>query len=191
MNEKKTSKFLSLVLRHKPDQIGITLDPQGWVDVDALLAAMKAHGHDLDRTPLERIVTQNDKRRFTLSSDGKRIRAAQGHSVNVSLGLTPVTPPSVLYHGTVARHLPSIRRDGLKPGQRTHVHLSRDVTTAETVGARYGDPHLLRVDATTMHEQGHAFFQADNGVWLIDHVPPQFLTDVGQAQPAQTEKTHD
>ncbi|WP_298562188.1 RNA 2'-phosphotransferase [uncultured Aliiroseovarius sp.] len=191
MNEKKTSKFLSLVLRHKPEQIGITLDPQGWVDVDVLLAAVRAHGHSLDRPSLERVVAQNDKRRFTLSSDGKRIRAAQGHSVNVSLGLTPVAPPSVLYHGTVARHLPSIRRDGLKPGQRTHVHLSGDISTAETVGARYGDPHLLRVDAATMHNQGHAFFQADNGVWLIDHVPPQFLTDVGQTKPAQTEKKND
>jgi putative RNA 2'-phosphotransferase len=172
--DKESSKHLAYVLRHHPESIGITLDPAGWVDVDTLLAALRGHGRPLDRATLERIVAGTDKQRYELR-DG-RIRAAQGHSVPVDLGLAPVSPPSVLFHGTVARNLPGIRVDGLRPGQRQQVHLSPDEATARTVGGRRGDPVVLRVDAAGMHAAGFRFYQAANGVWLTDHVPPNWIT---------------
>ena len=171
------SKFLSYVLRHAPDSIGLMLGEGGWVDVAELLEKAAAAGKGLDRATLEEIVATSDKKRFTLSGDGMRIRAAQGHSVEVALGLEPVEPPETLYHGTATRFLEAIRAEGLKPGSRQQVHLSADEVTASAVGTRRGKPAILRVAAGDMHRAGHSFYRADNGVWLTDSVPPQFLTE--------------
>jgi putative RNA 2'-phosphotransferase len=170
-----TSKFLSKVLRHAPESVGLRLDEAGWAEVDALLAAAARAGVALDRSTLERVVRENDKGRFALSDDGRRIRASQGHSVPVELGLEPREPPEVLYHGTAERNLESIRREGLRPGRRTHVHLSADEATALAVGRRHGRPVVLRVAAGRMHRAGHAFYRSDNGVWLTAAVPPDGL----------------
>jgi putative RNA 2'-phosphotransferase len=167
------SKFLGYVLRHRPDAAGIELGPGGWVPIDQLLAGLARAGRPIDRARLETVVAGGDKRRYEI--DGDRIRAAQGHSQPVDLQLEPQQPPDVLYHGTVARFLPSILEHGLRPGQRTHVHLSADVATARTVGARRGEPVVLRVDAGGMHAAGQAFFRATNGVWLTERVPPTRL----------------
>lgn len=171
----KVSKFLSLVLRHEPARIGITLDDAGWTDVDALLAACTAHGVPITRDELATIVASSDKQRFALSADGARIRANQGHSVEVDLQLTPAAPPPQLFHGTVAAVIPAIRAEGLVRGQRHHVHLSADVETATRVGGRRGKPVLLTVRAGDMAAAGHVFYRSDNGVWLVDHVPPAFI----------------
>ncbi|MBF5041520.1 RNA 2'-phosphotransferase [Aggregicoccus sp. 17bor-14] len=169
------SKFLSLVLRHDPAALGVTLDAQGWTDVEALLAALHAQGRVLSREALEEIVATSPKQRFALSEDGRRIRANQGHSVEVDLGLAPAEPPETLFHGTVAAVLEAIRAQGLVRGQRHHVHLSADEATARSVGARRGSPVLLRVRAGEMHRDGHPFFRSENGVWLTDAVPPRYL----------------
>lgn len=170
----RTSKFLSLVLRHEPEKIGLALDPQGWVAIDELLA--KAAGHlPLTAELLHEVVRTSDKQRFTISGDGTRIRANQGHSVPVELGLAAQVPPEQLYHGTATRFLDSIRRQGLLRGERHHVHLSADTETAMKVGIRHGQPVVLVVQAGDMHRAGHAFFRSDNGVWLVEHVPPSFL----------------
>ncbi len=170
----RTSKFLSLVLRHEPEKIGLALDPQGWVAIDELLA--KAAGHlPLTAELLHEVVRTSDKQRFAISGDGTRIRANQGHSVPVELGLAAQVPPEQLYHGTATRFLDSIRRQGLLRGERHHVHLSADTDTAVKVGVRHGQPVVLVVQAGDMHRAGHAFFRSDNGVWLVEHVPPSFL----------------
>ena len=173
-----TSKFLSLVLRHQPETIGLTLDAQGWADVETLLARVRAQGGrhaQLDRATLEAIVATSDKKRFAFSEDGTRIRASQGHSVQVDLGLAPQAPPATLYHGTASRFAQAIGAQGLVPGARQHVHLSRDVPTALTVGARHGKPVVFTVDAARMHAQGHAFYVSANGVWLCAAVPAEYL----------------
>ena len=175
MNPVRISKFLSLVLRHQPQRAGIELDEAGWVDVDELLAGCARSGIRLDRARLEQLVRDSDKQRFALSEDGKRIRANQGHSVEVSLGYTPKEPPEVLFHGTVERFLSSIREKGLLRGSRHHVHLSADESTAAKVGQRRGRPVVLRVHAGAMHRDGHEFFVSDNGVWLTEHVPAIYL----------------
>jgi putative RNA 2'-phosphotransferase len=170
------SKFLSLVLRHKPETIGLTLDANGWVDVDELLDALEEHRHAMSIAELERIVRENDKQRFILSEDKRRIRANQGHSVPVDLELQPQAPLEKLYHGTVEAFLESIFANGLQKGQRHHVHLSRDLATATKVGQRRGKPVILEVNAGEMHRAGHAFFVSANGVWLTDFVPAPFIT---------------
>lgn len=170
-----TSKFLSLVLRHRPDSIGLTLDPQGWASIEELVAAASLHGRKLDHDLLLRVVHENDKQRFALSPDGLRIRASQGHSIEVELQLEPATPPEILYHGTVARFLDSIRRSGLIRGARQHVHLSADERTAVIVGKRRGEPVVLEVAAARMNAAGASFYLSQNGVWLTDHVPPEYL----------------
>ncbi|MEV6813444.1 RNA 2'-phosphotransferase [Micromonospora sp. NPDC051296] len=173
------SKLLAYVLRHRPDQVGIALDEGGWVDVDVLLAALARHGRPVTPALLDRLIAGTDKQRFELH--GGRIRAAQGHSIDVDLGLEPATPPPVLYHGTVARFLTSIGAHGLQPRRRTHVHLSADQRTAATVGARRGEPVILTIDAAGMHRSGFAFYRAANGVWLTRHVPPTWITSSGGA----------
>ena len=169
------SKRLSFVLRHRPDSIGLALDAAGWVSVEALLAALARAGTPLARAELEAIVATNPKKRFALSADGTMIRAVQGHSVAVALGLPELTPPPLLYHGTVERFVADIRREGLKPGSRHDVHLSPDEATARQVGARRGKPVILIIRAGAMHADGFAFQRADNGVWLTKHVPPQYI----------------
>jgi len=169
------SKFLSLVLRHKPQEIGITLDPEGWVPVEDLLAAVARHGRPITLEQLDEVVATNDKQRFAFSPDGRLIRANQGHSVEVDLALPPVEPPELLYHGTVERFLESIREKGLVRGKRHHVHLSADRETAARVGQRRGRPVVLMVEAGRMHREGHQFFRSENGVWLTETVPPTYL----------------
>ena len=172
---KSDSKFLSLVLRHQPEAIGLTLDAEGWADVDVLIAAAGKHRRALSRERIARIVATSDKQRFKLSDDGQRIRANQGHSIEVDLKLTPRVPPAVLFHGTASRHLDSIRQTGLEKRSRQHVHLSPDEQTAIKVGQRHGKPVVLAVQAGEMHAAGHVFYLSDNGVWLVDAVPSAFL----------------
>jgi putative RNA 2'-phosphotransferase len=171
----KTSKFLSLVLRHQPELIGVTLDAAGWVSVDELLRACRARGRKITPDELREVVAGSDKQRFSFSEDGRRIRANQGHSVRVELGYRPSAPPDVLFHGTVEKFIPSIREGGLKKGDRHHVHLSPDEETARKVGQRRGRPFILKVESGRMHREGHQFFLSANGVWLIEHVPPEYL----------------
>ncbi|GGY29582.1 RNA 2'-phosphotransferase [Streptomyces djakartensis] len=169
----KVSKYLSKHLRHQPDRIGLTLDEAGWVEIDTVITAAASHGFRFTREELDHVVAANDKRRFAV--EGSRIRASQGHSVEVDLGLPPAIPPAILYHGTVARHLETIRTEGLRPMNRHDVHLSPDRETAARVGARRGRPVVLVVDGTAMHRDGHVFHVSANGVWLTQSVPPRYL----------------
>ena len=172
----QTSKFLSLILRHAPEKIGLALDANGWADIGQLLAQSARHGRRLSREQLEDVVARDSKTRYAISADGLRIRANQGHSLAaVDLGLPPATPPAVLYHGTAGRFIEAIRAAGLLPGSRNHVHLSANRETAVAVGARHGKPVVLTVDAAAMQAQGHVFHVADNGVWLAQAVPAAFI----------------
>jgi putative RNA 2'-phosphotransferase len=171
------SKTLSYWLRHRPDAAGLTLDTQGWTAVDPVLAALDAQ-HKCDWDRLLEVVELNDKQRFELSADGDRIRARQGHSVDIELDWPEVEPPALLYHGTVARFLPAIRAEGLKPMRRHHVHLSSDRETATRVGNRRGEAVILTVRADDMHAAGHIFYLTGNGVWLTDAVAPEFFSDI-------------
>jgi len=180
----RISKFLLLVLRHEPDRIGITLDEAGWTEVAALLEATTAHDVMITRDELAQIVAASDKQRFALSPDGTRIRANQGHSVAVDLALAPATPPAVLYHGTIGQFVGSIREQGLIKGARHHVHLSADTATAMKVGGRRGKPVILTVRAADMATAGHTFFRSENGVWLVEHVPAQFIDFRPTTRPA-------
>jgi putative RNA 2'-phosphotransferase len=172
---KKTSKFLSLVLRHQPERIGIELDESGWVRIDTLLSAMDDHGRPLTRETLQFVVDNNDKQRFSISPDGTRIRANQGHSVEVDLGYEPSIPPEILYHGTPRQFVELIRRDGLHKMRRHHVHLHEEIATATAVGNRRGKAVLLKVRAQAMHAAGHVFYVTANHVWLTDYVPSEFI----------------
>jgi uncharacterized protein (TIGR02452 family) len=174
----RISKFLALVLRHDPARIGITLDEAGWTDVDALLAACNASGVAITRAELDDVVASSDKQRYAFSEDRTRIRANQGHSVPVSLGLHAVPPPETLYHGTVASALDGIRTQGLVRGERHDVHLSADIETASKVGGRRGKPVVLSIRAGEMADAGHVFYRSENGVWLTQHVPPEFIASV-------------
>jgi putative RNA 2'-phosphotransferase len=169
------SKFMSLVLRHKPQQIGLVLDGAGWADIEDLLARFAAVGRSVTRDQLNEVVATNDKRRFALSDDGLRIRASQGHTVEVDLGLAPLQPPDFLFHGTASRFLDSVMATGLERRSRHHVHLTYNVATGEAVGRRYGKPVILRIDAAAMAAQGHVFFRSANNVWLVDAVPATFI----------------
>lgn len=171
----KLSKFLSLVLRHKPEEIGLTLDDHGWAEVAELLRLANLHGSRLTRPLLEQVVAENSKQRFAISSDGERIRANQGHSIDVDLQLPASDPPELLYHGTASRFLESIRAQGLHSANRQHVHLSPDVPTAINVGQRHGQPVVLTVRALAMAAAGHRFYLSANGVWLTERVPIEYL----------------
>lgn len=174
----RISKYLSLVLRHEPAAAGITLDAEGWVNVDDLISGAARHDFLFTLAELEEVVRTNDKQRFGFSVDGKRIRANQGHSVTVDLGLQPQTPPPVLYHGTVERFVASILASGLEKRARQHVHLSPDIATATRVGSRRGRPVILEIAAANMHSAGFHFFLSANGVWLTDQVPPEYISRV-------------
>lgn len=169
------SRLLSYWLRHRPEAGGLELDASGWAAVDAVLGALHSAGKPTDRELLDRVVTENDKQRFELSSDRTQIRARQGHSVLVEGSWTAAEPPPVLFHGTVEKFLPAIMREGLRPMQRHHVHLSGDIDAASRVGARRGAAIILQVDAAAMLADEHAFFLSSNDVWLTAAVPPQFL----------------
>jgi len=171
----RVSKYLSKYLRHAPQELGLTLQPGGWVAVDELLVAADKNGFPISYDELVDCVETNDKQRFAFDETGDRIRANQGHSVEVDLQLEEREPPEFLYHGTVELFLPSILKEGLIRGKRHHVHLSKDVETARKVGSRRGKPVVLQVDARRMHRDGHKFLLSANGVWLTDTVPPGYL----------------
>lgn len=171
----KISKYLSCHLRHRPEQIGLELGEGGWIKVDDLLAACKKHQFPFSREELEKVVAQNDKQRFSFDTTRTLIRANQGHSVEVDLQLEPRVPPSVLYHGTGEKAVPSILKTGLHKMSRHHVHLSKEIETARTVGARHGRPVVFTVDAKAMQQAGSVFYCSDNGVWLVDKVLPEYL----------------
>lgn len=171
----RLSKWVSLRLRHDPAGIGLILDPAGWAAVDDFIAASARHGVRLDRDTLDLVVANNSKRRFEYDGSGARIRARQGHSIDVDLGYADAEPPRVLYHGTAVRSLPNIRREGLLSMSRHDVHLSADEATARNVGARHGAPAVLTVEAAAMAADGHTFRVTGNGVWLTAAVPAQYL----------------
>lgn len=176
----QASKFISYVLRHRPEKAGLEPDSAGWVPVADLLAACVAAGHPLRQDDLADLVRTNDKQRYAFSPDGQHIRANQGHSIAVDLGLKPVSPPDILYHGTARSFLKAILKKGLLRGSRHHVHLSADATTASAVGARHGQPVILVVDAQRLHAAGQHFYRSANGVWLTATVPPKYLTELGK-----------
>ncbi|MBK8978301.1 MAG: RNA 2'-phosphotransferase [Planctomycetes bacterium] len=169
------SRFLSLVLRHRPDLIGLELGPGGFVPVDALLTGCAARGNPLTRAELAELVARCPKQRFAFGAGGATIRASQGHSVAIDLAYEPAEPPAALFHGTAAVRVAAILREGLRRMRRHHVHLSADVATARAVGRRRGPPVVLVVDAAAMVRAGHAFYRSANGVWLTERVPPGFL----------------
>ena len=173
MKDKELSKRLSFILRHRPDSIGIVLDENGWTNIDVLVNRMNLKGFSVSRADIERVVETNDKQRFAI--DGNWIRASQGHSVKVNLGYTPATPPSTLYHGTSELLFGTISTEGIKKMGRHHVHLSSDIKTARKVGERKGKPIIFFVRAGKMHEDGYVFYKSDNGVWLTDYIPPQYI----------------
>lgn len=169
------SKFLSRHLRHAPEDLGLTLEAGGWVRVEDLLAACARARFQVSRDELRYVVEHNDKKRFSFDETGERIRANQGHSTEVDLRLELRTPPDVLYHGTATHVVDTLLKDGIQRMSRHHVHLSTSVETATAVGKRHGKPVILRVDAAAMHRAGIHFYCSENGVWLTDEVPPQYL----------------
>ena len=171
----KTSKFLSFVLRHKPEAIGIVLDKNGWIETTVLLEACRSHNHSISREELEEVVRSNDKKRFAFNEDGSKIRASQGHSIEIELAYQAIEPPEFLYHGTATRFLEGIKEKGLLKGNRHQVHLSGDVETAQKVGSRHGKSVVLKIAAADMHRDGFDFFLSANGVWLTEHVPIHYI----------------
>jgi putative RNA 2'-phosphotransferase len=178
MDEKRrtrVSKFLSLVLRHEPELAKLTLEPGGWVLIDDLLRGAASTGTRITREELDTVVAKCDKQRFAIDETKTKIRANQGHSTEVELQIEEAEPPTELYHGTASRFADSILREGLNKQQRHHVHLSADTTTAIKVGQRHGSPVVFVVNAAKMRADGHTFYRSANGVWLVDHVPPEYL----------------
>ncbi len=171
----RLGKFLSYVLRHKPQEIGIKLNEQGWTDIPTLLKKMNARGKSIDRETLEYLVANNNKKRYTIDSETNQIRANQGHSLSIDLGYQPQQPPNILYHGTAERFIESIFSTGLQKRNRHHVHLSPDVDTATNVGKRHGKVVILEVLAEEMSQNGFDFYVSENGVWLADEVPANYL----------------
>lgn len=176
MNSIEASKFLSYILRHQPEAIDLTLDIEGWANINTLIEASKNKGNPIDLEMIKSIVTNSDKKRFEISEDDLHIRAIQGHSTaSVSRSYPEKIPPETLYHGTATRYLKSIRAQGLRAGTRHFVHLSENPRTATAVGQRHGNPVVLKIEALRMHHQGFKFFLAENGVWLADSVPASFI----------------
>lgn len=171
----KISKFLSLILRHQPETVGLTLEEGGWVKVDDLINACAKNGRAFSRRELEEVVETNDKKRFSFDETGRKIRANQGHSLDVEIEFEKKTPPAILYHGTAEKNVGVIFDEGLKKMSRHHVHLSAETKTAQKVGARYGKPVIFEIDTKAMLAEGHEFFVSANNVWLVENVPPQFL----------------
>ena len=168
------SKFLSFVLRHQPESIGLDMDAQGWVGVEELI--LKSTKHRLTPALIRVLVETSDKQRFALSADGSRIRANQGHSIELHLDLAPQVPPAQLFHCTAQRFLAAIQAEGILKRDRHHVHLSSDVAVAESVGQRHGKPVILVVAAERMAAEGFLFYLSANGVWLTDSVPPAYFS---------------
>lgn len=173
---KHLSKFMSLVLRHKPETISLELDANGWANVAELITKMQGAGSTINIDILNHIVATNEKKRFAFNETGTKIRASQGHSVTVELGYTPQQPPEILFHGTAAQNKDNILAEGLKKGSRHHVHLSTNTDTARQVGGRHGRPVVFTVRSGQMHKAGFAFYESENGVWLTDSVPAEYLS---------------
>lgn len=171
----KLGRFLSLVLRHDPGAAGISLDEHGWAEVDQLLAGVNRTGRKIDMPTLERIVRENNKQRYSFNEDHTRIRANQGHSVQVDVELREMEPPKYLYHGTATRFFPAIQREGIRKMSRQYVHLSGDFATAMAVGKRHGIPMVITIDAEAMAQDGVTFYRSENGVWLCEHVEPKYF----------------
>lgn len=173
---KNTSKILSLLLRHNPEKAGLTLDKNGWVNVDELLEKFSKRFYSLELEYLQEVVAEDNKQRYSFSADGTMLRANQGHSVKIDLELEVVEPPEILFHGTVEKFINAILTDGIQKGSRQYVHLSADTETATSVGNRRGKPIILKVQAQKMANQGYKFYLSENKVWLCDHIPANFLT---------------
>ena len=176
-NDVKLGRFLSLVLRHEPGAAGITLDDNGWADVEELLAGVRRTGRQIDMDTLERIVRENNKQRYSFNEDHTKIRANQGHSIQVDVELKEAKPPQYLFHGTASRFLPAIRREGIRKMGRQYVHLSGDFQTALAVGRRHGAPVVITVDAAAMVRDGVTFYLSANGVWQCEYVPPEYFKE--------------
>lgn len=174
----RISKRLSLILRHNPQSVGLTLDPSGWAEVSELLDALSNHSTPLNKEILQEIVAENPKKRFEFDDSGLKIRARQGHSVKVDLGYMATNPPDLLYHGTPAKFLDSIMKEGLKKQQRHHVHMSENIPLMLEVARRRGEPRLIEINAKRMAEDGHKFYLTENDVWLSENIPSQFLSPV-------------
>lgn len=170
------SRFMSLVLRHQPEKIGLDLDAQGWASVEELIEKMQKAGKNLNHTILEEVVTNNNKKRFAFNEDKSRIRASQGHTIEIELGYEPKEPPEILYHGTAFKNIASILQKGILKGDRHHIHLSKDVETAMSVGTRHGKPILLIIKAQRMFNDGIPFFCSENGVWLTEYIHPKYFS---------------
>ncbi|GAB2690896.1 RNA 2'-phosphotransferase [Mucilaginibacter koreensis] len=171
----KISRLLSLALRHAPESLGVSLDQNGWCKIDALLIGLKQKGYSIDEQTLLSIVISNEKKRFSFDESKTFIRANQGHSLNIDLGLNSEVPPEYLYHGSAVSNITSITLTGLKKNNRDYVHLSTDLKTVMAVGKRHGDPVVLKVSAGKMHREGYEFYLSANDVWLTDSVPPEYL----------------
>ncbi|MDE6760481.1 MAG: RNA 2'-phosphotransferase [Lachnospiraceae bacterium] len=174
-NDIELGKFISLILRHKPEVIGITLDENGWADTQELLSGINASGRYIDLTVLERIVRENNKKRYSFNEDKTKIRANQGHSVHVDVEMKEMMPPDELYHGTAERFLKSIREKGILKMNRQYVHLSTDVESAKVVGKRHGKPVVLVIDTKKMVEDGYHFWLSDNGVWQSEEIKWEYV----------------
>ena len=178
-----TSKFISLILRHRPGIIGITLDEHGWADVQELISGVNnSEGHTLDRETLEEIVRTDEKQRYSFNEDHTLIRANQGHSVPVDVELEEKVPPAILWHGTGEKFVPSIDKQGLIPKGRLYVHLSSDTETARKVGSRHGKPVIYEIDCRKMGEDGYRFYLSENGIWLTKSVPAKYMRKLSSAQ---------
>ena len=169
------SKFMSLVLRHKPEEIGLQLDENGWTKVDELIEKMNNKGIIVDHDSINKVVETNDKKRFAFNQDKTMIRANQGHSINIELNLPEAIPPDILYHGTTVKYLDDILKDGLKRQSRQHVHLSVTIETARSVGSRHGKPVILIIRSKDMHDAGYKFYLSENKVWLTDAIPVEYI----------------
>ena len=174
MNLTKVSKYISLILRHKPETIGISLDEHGWANVKDLIDGVNKT-HKLDMKMLEEIVATDDKQRYSFNEDKTMIRANQGHSIDVDVELEEAVPPEMLWHGTGVKYMKSIDTEGLIPKSRLYVHLSTDPNTAMDVGKRHGAPMIYCIDALKMYEDGYKFYKSKNGVWLTKHVPTEYF----------------
>ena len=178
MNKTSLSKYIALILRHKPETIGITLDENGWASVSELLSGINASGNKIDMQTLEEIVAEDEKQRYSFNADKTKIRANQGHSINVDVELKKAEPPEILFHGTGEKFVPSIKSEGLKPKSRLYVHLSKDRETAVKVGSRHGKPVVFEVNSSEMSRNGYEFFLSENGVWLTKIVPAEYLREL-------------
>ncbi len=178
MNIEKLSKFISLILRHKPEEVGITLDEHGWANVEDLINGINNSGRKIDKDVLEEIVRTDNKQRYSFNEDKTKIRANQGHSIPVVIDFKELEPPDTLYHGTATKSIEGIHARGIKPMSRLYVHLSKDFETAKQVGSRHGECVVLIINAKRMYKDGVKFYLSENGVWLTEYVDPKYILSI-------------